>query len=455
MRRTEKKPEEQMRETDGAQDSQTEVSQNPPVRNRRARSSPKTFPVVPPEDTRDSREGPEDSHGVPDSRKGPENSHGVPDSRERPENLRSVSGENTNGESQNAPEETRTVSGDGEAAETGELRAEAESDEDETPGLKEQNSGKKSWIRAILTRGIGPYTLAVWLLIGILLLVFLYSSVRLLNRFGQDRENRAIQERNAAIMAQSDERTTDTPAPTQTPVPAITLEPGPTWMPQKQNISATSAPTATLAPRPTAAVIQSRFDPLLAMNSDTIGWLKVDALYRIDFVVVQGKNSFYVSHDFNKQENVNGTAFLDEQCRPDKKPDNYMVFAHNMKTGDMFGELNQLSDRKKVQANPLTHFDTLYENGDYIPFAAGRVSLIPGDRNYFPFFESHFRTEKQFQAFVSSARAISDLSVSVDVVYGDQLLSLITCTGNDDERYIVVMRKVRPGEDVRLTLKGN
>ncbi len=337
-----------------------------------------------------------------------------------------------------------------------------EEPETETPPRK--SMGEK--IRGLLTKGIGRYTVAGWLAIICLAGVFVYSAVSLGGRGLQDKRNREIQERNASLGERTETAAVSQDAGTQvTPETGdgtVTAEPAVTPLPEHTTqraealesetvitpVVGTPRPTATLAPMATPQVVRERFAQLVQMNPDTAGWLKVDCLYRINFVVVQGKNSYYMDHDFDGMGNVNGTAFLDEQCSLSRHPENYMIFGHNMKTGDMFGELHQISDRGKLKANFLTHFDTLYEDADYVPVAAGRASLVPESDRYFPFFVSRFENETDFNHYIEQARSISEIDLPVDVRYGDQLLTLVTCTGDDTERYIALFRKVRSGEDV-------
>ena len=55
--------------------------------------------------------------------------------------------------------------------------------------------------------------------------------------------------------------------------------------------------------------------------------------------------------------------------------------------------------------------------------------------------------ETSFELFVLKLRGRSVFDVPVEVEYGDQLLTLVTCSYNDDDgRYIVALRKLRAGE---------
>ena len=189
-----------------------------------------------------------------------------------------------------------------------------------------------------------------------------------------------------------------------------------------------------------------KYADLYQKNSDLVGWLKVNCLYRINFAVVQGKNNYYMNHDFNKQENANGSAFLDETCKIWPKDDNLIIYAHNMKSGEMFGELNQLQNAEKLYQDPFVTFDTLYEQGTYVPLAVFVCSVVQAD-NYFQFYVRNFKSEAAFDEYISRARELSLLSLKTDAIYGDELLTLVTCYDQDNrQRLVVLLRKLRENE---------
>ena len=51
------------------------------------------------------------------------------------------------------------------------------------------------------------------------------------------------------------------------------------------------------------------------------------------------------------------------------------------------------------------------------------------------------------QAAINTLKAISVYSCTIDVQPDDQLLLLVTCVDNDDERRVVAARRVRDGEN--------
>ena len=74
------------------------------------------------------------------------------------------------------------------------------------------------------------------------------------------------------------------------------------------------------------------------------------------------------------------------------------------------------------------------------------ASMDENDGHYFDVRQIVF-DETSFELFVLKLRGRSVFGVPVEVEYGDQLLTLVTCSYNDDDgRYIVALRKLREGE---------
>lgn len=239
-------------------------------------------------------------------------------------------------------------------------------------------------------------------------------------------------------------KTAESSLPTSTP---LTTDPVST---ATQMVRATALPA--VVPKTTAVpfgykpTMLEKYNQLYQENSDLIGWLKVNSLYRIDFPVVQGNNSFYMDHDFHQRENVNGTAFLDETCNVWPQDDNLIIYAHNMKSGEMFGELNQLQSLEKMKENPFVEFGTLYEDGTYIPLAVFVCSVVQAD-DYFQFYVRNFKSEVVFDKYIDRARELSNVQLKTDAQYGDQLLTLVTCYDRDNtQRLVVLLRKLRANE---------
>ncbi len=199
--------------------------------------------------------------------------------------------------------------------------------------------------------------------------------------------------------------------------------------------------------------IQERFTPLRQQNRDIVGWLSIDGV--LDEPVFQRDNTYYLTHDANGKKNPTGALFLDENCNLRTVPMQTVIHGHNMKEGAMFGSLKKykVKDASFYREHPYIQFDSLYENATYVIFSVAEISVTPGQTHYFPFWQQfNFPDYNSFHHYVTLAKEYSRYKVDIDVLPGDRLLTLATCSSDDDDlRLIVMARMLRPGEDpVRL-----
>ena len=191
--------------------------------------------------------------------------------------------------------------------------------------------------------------------------------------------------------------------------------------------------------------MDARFDAVRQENPDIVGWLSAGGLLREP--VVQRDNEFYVTHDARGRRNENGAIFLDVNADLSTLPYTLILYGHNMKSGAMFGCLRNYEYAEFCEKHPILTFDTLYEEGRYVIFAAGKVSDRVIDENYVDLFKlsTSMKMEERRDA-IDSLKAGSILQFQVDVRPDDQLLLLVTCTDEAGERRVVAARRLREGE---------
>ena len=240
-----------------------------------------------------------------------------------------------------------------------------------------------------------------------------------------------------------------TPLPTATPAPS----PTPTEMPSgimveidgRTIVLGTPDAGTIRVALPTLPPVDASFEPLLAENADIVGWLKVSDI--IDLPVAQRDNEYYLSHGLDGEELSSGALFMDEANKLFPLDGNTLIYGHNMHDGSMFGRLSRYANARYLRENPIVEFATLYETGEYVPFAAFHASMEAEDEEYFEIRQLAFAMEDSFDLFIEQLRARSVYYVPIDVRYGDELLSLVTCSYEQDNgRFILVCRKIREGE---------
>ena len=241
---------------------------------------------------------------------------------------------------------------------------------------------------------------------------------------------------------------------TETPAPEITA--APTEQPPAASptpAQATPQPTQTPAavlptvkyPINSSLIVSDRFKALRKQNRDIIGWLTLGTL--LDEGVTQRDETYYLTHDALGKKNVNGAIFLDSGTSLKTRPYAYLLYGHNMKSGAMFGCLRNYENIGFYRANPFVTFDTLYEDGRYVIFAAGTVNIVEPVRNYVNLFAFLSNSIQDRQTALNALDSASVFSCPINVRPDDQLLLLVTCVDDDNERRVVAARRVRDGED--------
>ena len=231
---------------------------------------------------------------------------------------------------------------------------------------------------------------------------------------------------------------------TETPVPVAT-EPPVTAAPAAVE---TPAPASVLLPEVPypgnpGAVISGRFRDLRKKGKYIVGWLR---MADVDEPVVLKDNTYFLDHDAEGKKNVNGAIFMDSSARLETRPYTVILYGHNMKSGNMFGRLRKFRDISYLQKNRFITFDTLYEDGRYVVFAAAEINTVPGTSAYFDIWSLNDRTADGRTEAIRKLKIRSLHGFTADVQPEDQILLLVTCVEDEDYRFIVAARRLRDGE---------
>ncbi|MCR5487707.1 MAG: class B sortase [Lachnospiraceae bacterium] len=192
-------------------------------------------------------------------------------------------------------------------------------------------------------------------------------------------------------------------------------------------------------------VVLSEFEPLLMRNQGIIGWISI-AGTEINYPVMKslyGNGEYYLDHNFDQQEDKNGCLFMDDRCDVIKPSINYLIYGHNMKSGKMFGSLDEYKSEAFWRSHPTVVFNTIYDYGTYTVMAAFE-SRVYTDTDigfrYYDFVDPE--DEYEFMTGVDNIKALSMYETGVDAEWGDRLLMLSTCDYEQDNgRFVVVCKQ--------------
>ncbi len=213
-------------------------------------------------------------------------------------------------------------------------------------------------------------------------------------------------------------------------------------------VSPTAKPKESAWPGNPAMTVSANLKKLQKQNKDIIGWLSIPDM--LEQAVVQRDNSYYLKRDYLGYRNANGALFLEEGISLKNRPDAYIIFGHNMKTGDMFGSLRLYEDVGYYRRHALISFNVLYEDGQYVVFAIADVDTTQGMRRYVPFMQLPGMEAARRAACIQQLQAYSQIYSPIDVKADDQLLLLVTCEGTEENRRVVAARRLRDGENPEI-----
>ena len=179
-------------------------------------------------------------------------------------------------------------------------------------------------------------------------------------------------------------------------------------------------------------------------NADIVGWLEIENT-NINYPVLQGTdNSYYMTHNYKKEKSKNGSIFLNADYDWNIPSNNLLIYGHNLGNGMMFQELLKYEKKSYYQEHPTIRFTTADEDVEYeiISVFKSRV-YYKSEKNVFRYyFFINSKSEEEYNAFIKNAKNVSLYSIDATASYGDQLITLSTCSYHvEDGRFAVVGRK--------------
>lgn len=188
---------------------------------------------------------------------------------------------------------------------------------------------------------------------------------------------------------------------------------------------------------------RERLAELYAANQDFVGWLRIDDT-QINYPVMLCKEDaeYYLYRDMEGNDSSSGVPFFGSGC--DLSSDNIIIYGHNMKNGTMFADLLRYGEEDFWREHQIVSFETLEGRESYEVIAAFREEIHTQEETgvfrYYTY--GGALTEEQFQEYMENIRRLSLYATGKEAVYGEQLLTLSTCSYHKENgRFVVVARK--------------
>ena len=180
-------------------------------------------------------------------------------------------------------------------------------------------------------------------------------------------------------------------------------------------------------------IINKYIASLTTINSEAVGWLKVNNT-NIDYAILQTKdNDYYLHYNIYHEKDPNGWLFLDYENNTEIVDDNTIIYGHNrFVNGVMFGTLNKAL-YKNWYTNPenqIIKFDTMYGSYQYKIFSIYTVATTND------YITTNFKTEEKKMEFLKTIKERSIYDFGVDLNKDSKVLTLSTCQ-SDTTRLVV------------------
>ena len=187
----------------------------------------------------------------------------------------------------------------------------------------------------------------------------------------------------------------------------------------------------------------SPYLPLKERNADFYGWVCIEGT-KLNYPVMYTPDDpqHYLRRAFDGSYASSGVPFLDGSCFAGCG--NALIYGHYMRNGTMFATVASYAEEAFWRAHPQIRFDTLEESGTYEVFAAFYTHIYQEGEEGFRYYRyTDLTAEDDFTAYVSQVCEQALYDTGIRPVFGDQLLTLSTCSYHtDDGRFVVVARRI-------------
>ena len=199
------------------------------------------------------------------------------------------------------------------------------------------------------------------------------------------------------------------------------------------------------------------YEELYNQNNDMIGWLKIDDTV-IDYPVMQTMDDeqYYLNRNFEKESDDNGCLIMDtdsvvgEGTREfgyveSKEPSsNLIIHGHNMKSGNMFGNLDLYEDEAYGKEHNIICFDSLYEKREYELISVFYSQVFYQYEEVFKFYKFfQADTQEEFDDWYNNIKEMSLYDTGVEAELGDEFITLSVCAYHvEDGRFVVVGKRI-------------
>jgi len=181
--------------------------------------------------------------------------------------------------------------------------------------------------------------------------------------------------------------------------------------------------------------IEVDFARLKAINPDIIGWIYIPGTQVNDPILQhREEDAYYLTHTPEKRESRLGSIYMHHDAKADFTDAHTILFGHNMRSGQRFGELSGYADEDFAKAYPDVWILLPGETLHCTVYSAYACPV--DDLTYTVGYETGERAYRDFIRHTAEASCIRVKKFPSD---RDRIITLSTCTNSGDKgrRFVV------------------
>ena len=195
-------------------------------------------------------------------------------------------------------------------------------------------------------------------------------------------------------------------------------------------------------------VSKYNFEALKQENPDIIGWFEMEGLGLSEPLMFrEDDNSYYLHRNSKGEDSKSGSLFIENYNSPDFSDRVTIIYGHNMRSGAMFGDLQQKYKNEEFFKNNNT-FKIFTPDAEYVCDIFAAFPYSNKHILYYNDFSSFKNLEKFIKNCFSIRNLIAIFEKDVIIEENDKIVILSTCLDGDSNGRYLVMAKITQSEDL-------
>lgn len=187
------------------------------------------------------------------------------------------------------------------------------------------------------------------------------------------------------------------------------------------------------------------FQELININSDFVGWIKIEDT-NINYPIVQGtNNTYYLKHSFYKEYSNAGSIYMDATANSNFESKNTFIYGHYTSDGSMFGQLGKYMKQDFYNNHKEIYIYTTNQNYKLEIFS------VHVDKASSKSYQMNFTTDEAYRDYIELMKSYSVVKSDIEVDYiNDRIVTLYSCSHErghaKDDRYFIHAKLINLNE---------